>query len=93
MDKKQQRSWFVRLRFPKVKNLFWMRSVGHIVMSRIRNRGLRLTPLDQPAEVLFLGVAVAAFVAAATDFRDHGTYAYWSTVPDGMAAARAAFAD
>lgn len=41
----------------------------------------------------FYGVAIAAFVEAAIDFRDHGTYAYWSTVPTGMAAARAAFAD
>ncbi len=41
----------------------------------------------------FYGAAIAAFVDAAIDFRDHGTYDYWSTAPGGLATAHAAFAD
>ena len=36
--------------------------------------------------------ALDAAVRGATELRDHGTYGYWSAVPDGLAAARAAFA-
>ena len=36
--------------------------------------------------------ALAAVVRAATELRDHGTYDYWSAVPEGLTAARAAFA-
>ncbi len=35
--------------------------------------------------------ALDAAVRAATELRDHGTYDYWSAVPNGLAAARAAF--
>ena len=35
--------------------------------------------------------AFDAAVRAASELRDHGTYSYWSAVPDGLAAARAAF--
>ncbi len=35
--------------------------------------------------------AIDAAVRAATELRDHGTYSYWSAVPDGLAAAKAAF--
>ena len=40
----------------------------------------------------FCWTAVAAVVRAATELRDHGTYDFWSSVPDGLDAARAAFA-
>ena len=41
----------------------------------------------------FCWAAMAAMVTAATELRDAGTYGYWSAVPDGLAAARAAFTD
>ena len=40
----------------------------------------------------FCWTAYAAVVRAAAELRDHGTYDFWSSVPDGLAAARAAFA-
>ena len=39
----------------------------------------------------FCWTALATMVTAATELRDDGTYGYWSAVPDGLAAARAAF--
>ncbi len=39
----------------------------------------------------FCWTAAAAVVAAATELRDAGTYVYWSAVPTGVTAARAAF--
>ena len=35
--------------------------------------------------------AFDAAVRAATELRDHGTYGYWSAVPNGLAAAKSAF--